>query len=81
MNRIVTYDLKKGNDYQKWYDFVEKIKGIKITESTYMIDSELGQTQFEKLLQSLFQKDDNVAYITCNTKDGLFFIKPFGGKQ
>ena len=80
MNRIVTYDIKQNNDYQKWYAFVEKVKGIKITESTYMISTELNQTEFEKLLRSLFQINDNVAYITCNAKEGLFYIKPFGSK-
>ena len=80
MNRIVTYDIKQNNHYQKWYAFVEKVKGIKITESTYMICSELNQTEFEKLLRSLFQINDNVAYITCNAKEGLFYIKPFGSK-
>ena len=80
MNRIVTYDIKQNNDYQKWYAFVEKVKGIKITESTYMISSELNQTEFEKLLRSLFQINDNVAYITCNAKEGLFYIKPLGCK-
>lgn len=80
MNRIVTYDIKQNNSYQEWYAFVEKSKGIKITESTYMINSELNQIGFEKLLKSLFQEDDNVAYITCNAKEGLFYIKPFGRK-
>ena len=78
MNRIVTYDISRNNNYQKWYAFVEKMKGIKITESTFMINSELDQAEFEKALQSLFQTDDNVAYITCNAKEGLFFIKLFG---
>ena len=25
MKRIVTYDVKQGNDYSAWYDYVEKI--------------------------------------------------------
>lgn len=34
MKRIVTYDVKQGNDCTEWYDYVKRIGGIKITEST-----------------------------------------------
>ena len=35
MKRLITYDIIKGNDYSKLYEFIEKYKGIQITESTY----------------------------------------------
>ena len=75
MKRIVTYDVKKGNDYQRFYDFVDECKGVQITESTYELDTKLNQVDFEKRLRYAFSKDDNVAYISCNNKEGLFFLK------
>lgn len=75
MKRIVTYDVKKDNDYQKFYDFVKQYKGVKITESTYELDTPLSQNDFEKRLRYVFNKGDNVAYISCNNKEGLFFIR------
>ena len=29
MKRIVTYDVKQGNDYSAWYDYVEKIERLR----------------------------------------------------
>ena len=75
MKRIVTYDVKQGNDYQKFYDFVKQYKGVQITESTYELDTPLSQADFEKRLRYVFEKDDSVAYISCNNKEGLFFIQ------
>ena len=41
MRRILTYDVKDGNDYKKLYDYIETIKGKKLTESTYELDLSL----------------------------------------
>lgn len=73
MKRVVTYDIRVGNTYDKFYEFIEKYAGVKITESTYEIDTDLGQTDFEERLKKVFNKGDNVAYITCNNKNGLFY--------
>lgn len=75
MKRIVTYDINDENTYDKWYEFIKKYKSIKITESTYLIDSELSQTDFEKEIRKAFTKKDNVAYISQNNNEGLFYIK------
>lgn len=75
MKRIVTYDVKQGNDYKKFYDFVQEYRGIQITESTYELDTPLTQIDFEKRLRYVFSKEDNVSYISCNNKEGLFFIR------
>ena len=75
MKRIVTYDVESRNDYKRFYDFVEKMYAEKITESTYMFDTELSQDEFETKLKHCFNKGDNVAYISCNSREGLFFIK------
>jgi len=71
--RIVTYDVKQGNDYSAWYDYVERIDGRKITESTYELNTSLTQQGFRNKLRSLFNKGDNVAYISVDEDKGLFW--------
>lgn len=75
MKRIVTYDVKQGNDCTEWYDYVKRIGGIKITESTYELNTSLSQEAFENRLRSLFNKGDNVAYIFVNKYNELYWKK------
>lgn len=75
MKRIVTYDVNSGNDYDRFYQFVNEVSAEQITESTYLFDTELSQEAFAKKLKYCFNKGDNVAYISCNSKEGLFFIR------
>lgn len=75
MKRILTYDVKDGNDYKKLYDYIETIKGKKLTESTYELDTPLSQTDFEGKIKSLFSKNDNVYYISVFDKNNLFYKK------
>ena len=75
MKRIVTYAVKSGNDYDRFYQFVNEVSAEQITESTYLFDTELSQEAFAKKLKYCFNKGDNVAYISCNSKEGLFFIR------
>ena len=35
----------------------------------------VNQEDFEKRLKYIFNKGDCVAYITCNNKEGLFYIR------
>ncbi len=75
MKRILTYDVKDGNDYKKLYDYIETIKGKKLTESTYELDTSLSQKDFESKIKSLFSKNDNVYYISVSDKNNLFYRK------
>mgnify|MGYP000487352907 FL=1 len=75
MKRILTYDVKDGNDYKKLYDYIESIKGKKLTESTYELDTSLSQKDFESKITSLFSKNDNVYYISVSDKTNLFYRK------
>lgn len=75
MKRILTYDVKEGNDYKKLYDYIEAIKGEKLTESTYELDTPLAQKDFESKIKSLFSKNDNVYYISVSDKKILFYRK------
>lgn len=75
MKRIVTYDVKNGNSYERFYQFVAEASAEKITESTYLFDTELTQEAFAKKLRYCFNKGDNVSYISCNSKEGLFYIR------
>lgn len=75
MKRILTYDVKDGNDYKKLYDYIETIEGKKLTESTYELDTSLSQKDFESKIKSLFSKNDNVYYISVSDKNNLFYRK------
>lgn len=75
MKRVVTYDVKEGNDYTRFYEFVRETSAEQITKSTYLFDTELNQEAFTKKLKYVFNKGDKVAYITCNNKEGLFYIR------
>lgn len=75
MKRILTYDVKEGNDYKKLYDYIEAIKGEKLTESTYELDTPLSQKDFESKIKSLFSKNDNVYCISVSDKKILFYRK------
>lgn len=70
--RIVTYDIKSGNDYDEFYELVEKVKAKMITESTYEFNTEWNQGTFESKISSVFTKGDNVHYISVNDKNELF---------
>ena len=54
---------------------VEKIGGRKITESTYELNTSLLQEGFENRLRSLFNKGDNVDYISVNKDNDLYWKK------
>ncbi len=75
MKRIVTYDVKQGHDYQAFYDYVEQMGAEKITESTYLFDTNLGQRDFANKIRSLFKRGDAVAYISYDSKAGTLFYE------
>lgn len=75
MKRIITYDVKKENSYQKLYEYLEEVSAKKLTESTYEIETSLSQEEFEKKIQSLFNKFDNICYISVNKDEKLFHKK------
>ena len=63
--RIVTYDVKEGNDYSKFYDLVDNTNAKMITESTYEFNTEWNQETFE----------NNVHFISVSDKNLLFTKK------
>ena len=75
MKRIVTYDVKEGNDYKKFYDYVNSVKGVKITESTYELDTLLKEEDFKNKIKGLFNKGDNVYYISVSSENKIFYKK------
>lgn len=75
MKRIITYDVKKENSYQKLYEYLEMVCAKKLTESTYEIEISLSQKEFEEKMKSLFNKQDNVCYISITKEDKLFWEK------
>ena len=75
MKRLITYDIIKGNDYSKLYEFIEKYKGIQITESTYEVTCSLSLEGFKKEIKKVIRNNDKVYVISVNTKNVLFYTK------
>lgn len=75
MKRLITYDIIKGNDYCKLYEFIEKYKGIQITESTYEITCSLSLDVFKQEIRKVIRSNDKVYVISVNTDHVLFYTK------
>lgn len=75
MKRLITYDIIKGNDYSKLYEFIEKYKGIQITESTYEITCSLSLDVFKQEIRKVIRSNDKVYVISVNTDNALFYTK------
>lgn len=75
MKRLITYDIIKGNDYSKLYEFIEKYKGIQITESTYEITCSLSLDVFKQEIRKVIRSNDKVYVISVNTDYVLFYTK------
>lgn len=75
MKRLITYDIIKGNDYSKLYEFIDKYKGIQITESTYEITCSLSLDVFKQEIRKVIRSNDKVYVISVNTDNVLFYTK------
>ena len=75
VKRIVTYDVRQGNDYADFYTMVEKYNAKKLTESTYEFNTNLNQESFRSMLRSAFSRRDLVYYISTNKEGQLFYEK------
>lgn len=75
MKRLITYDIIKSNDYSKLYEFIEKYKGIQITESTYEITCSLSLDVFKQEIRKVIRSNDKVYVISVNTDNVLFYTK------
>ena len=75
MKRLITYDIIKGNDYSKLYEFIEKYKAIQITESTYEITCSLSLDVFKQEIRKVIRNNDKVYVISVNTDNVLFYTK------
>lgn len=73
--RIVTYDVKTGNNYDAFYKLVDETNAKMVTESTYEFNTTWNQDTFEKKIARVFTKGDNVHYISVNDKNELFTKK------
>lgn len=75
MKRLITYDIIKGNEYSKLYEFIDKYKGIQITESTYEITCSLSLEVFKQEIKKVIRNNDKVYVISVNTENVLFYTK------
>ena len=75
IKRIVTYDVKDGNDYTDFYEIVDKYDAEELTESTYVFNTSLSQEEFESLLAKVFSRGDLVFMISVNSSTHKLFYK------
>lgn len=77
MKRIITYDLKHAdrNDYQMLYDLFDELNGIQLTESTYVINTELSRQEIIKKIKKVIYEGDTVYYISVAKSNTLFYNK------
>lgn len=75
MKRIITYDLKHADrdDYQMLYDLFDELNGIQLTESTYVINTELSQQEIKNKIKKVIYEDDTVYYISVDSKSNTLF--------
>jgi len=69
--RFITYDLNNGSteDYQDLYDLIDKYKGVKITESTYKIETSDKWAVFKKNFLDVTKKGDVIFAIVKSDGD------------
>ena len=77
MKRIITYDLAYADskDYEDLYFVLNKLNGKKITESTYVINTPLGQKEISDMIREVIYKDDKVFFISVNSNGELFYTR------
>lgn len=63
--RILTYDLKyaKTDDYQELYNYLNSVKAIKLTESSYLIKTKLEWNEFKNKILSITKDGDNIKVV------------------
>ncbi len=69
--RFLTYDLSyaDSDDYTDLYNLIKQYKGVKITESTYKIETTDDWKTFKKKFIDVTNSDDNVkAIVKCNNE-------------
>lgn len=71
--RVLTYDLRNGSpyDYRDLYNYFEEVKATQLTESSYLIKTDLSLEEFKQKIKNLTKYGDNVKVITSMKEDGL----------
>ena len=75
MERIITYDLKhkSSSDYADLYSVFKKLNGKQLTESSYVIDTNLAQKEIISLIKKAVYSDDKIYYISVDSKTSKLF--------
>ena len=75
MERIISYDLLNGDtdDYQEFYDLLESLNGRQLTESTYVIDTPLKQSEIIEKIKLAMKNGDTIYYISVDGKTNAIF--------
>ena len=78
MERIITYDLKhkSSSDYADLYAVFKRLNGKQLTESSYVIDTNMVQKDIIGLIKKVVFSDDKIYYISVDSKTNkLFYSK------
>ena len=75
MKRIITYDIKEGNDYKPLYALLEELNGEMLTESTYLIDTVLSMDEIVAKIQGVTYSNDNIYFVSVDTEHALLINK------
>lgn len=69
--RVLTYDLKSArtDNYRELYDYLDSVNAKKLTESSYLINTNQAWDAFKKKIISITRPGDNVKAIVKH--DGL----------
>lgn len=68
--RYVSFDIRKGGDYEDLRAFIKKYRGKSITQSLYRFETDVALRVFRSDLSDAAEGDSSV-YIIIRTKDGL----------
>ena len=68
--RYVSYDIRKGSDYDDLHAFLKKHRGKMVTKSLYRFETDVELDAFRAELSDAVQGDESV-YILVRTKDGI----------
>ncbi|GAB2617338.1 hypothetical protein [Belliella aquatica] len=61
---FLTYDLRKGRDYQKIYDELEKFNAVRVLESTWCFNRlNTSAPQLRNYFKKFIDKDDGLLVV------------------
>ena len=71
--RVITYDLHYADiyDYKELYKYLDSVGAKKLTESSYLIETDLVFSEFKNKIISITKPGDNIKAIVKSSTDNL----------